>query len=652
MSAPNVAVSCAQLTWDEDGQPLSSVYGDVYFSKVSGLDETEHVFLNNNQLPERFAALAEGETFVIGETGFGTGLNFLCAWALFQRTAPANARLHFISTEKHPLTPADLHTALALWPSLKTYAQHLEAQYVAVHMGTQTLVLDDRITLTLLVGDVLQTLPRLTAQVDAWFLDGFAPAKNPEMWQPELFQQLARLSKPNATLATFTSAGFVRRGLIEAGFAMQRVPGFGRKREMLSGTRLKPLPEEAPAPWHAYPTKAKQRRALIIGSGLAGTSSAQALARRGWQVRVIDRHAAPAQAASGNPQGVLYLKLSAHHTPLSQWVISGFGFTRRQLPLLAADDWQACGVLQLARNAAEAKKQQALAEAFPAELLQCVTAEQASALAGVAVEQAGLWFPETGWVHPPALCRAALQYPNIDWLGDTEITALKRDGEQWQLWTGDTLVDQAEVVILANAHEVTRLLPDQPLPIKPIRGQISRLQAQTVTPKTVLCGDGYLAPPRQGELTLGASFNLHDLNLEPYESEQQANLALLDQLCPSLALTYRDAALPYHCDRVAYRCTSTDYLPLVGPLVDPERFASVYAPLSKDSRWRSQAPCPWLTGLYLNTAHGSRGLITAPLSGELLAAWIEHEALPLPSDLAYATLPVRYALRRLIRREQ
>ena len=198
----------AQLDWDDQGRPHSRVFNDVYFSDLSGLDETRYVFLEQNRLAERFAALAPGERLVIGETGFGTGLNFLCAWQLFEQHACAGARLHFISVEKYPLSHTDLQRALALWPSLEPFAAPLLTQYVAIHQGFQRLVLDaGRVTLTLLIGDVMEQLPQLDAQVDAWFLDGFAPAKNPDMWTAELFAELARLAAPGSTISTFTSTG-------------------------------------------------------------------------------------------------------------------------------------------------------------------------------------------------------------------------------------------------------------------------------------------------------------------------------------------------------------------------------------------------------------------------------------------------------------
>ena len=140
----------AQLDWDDQGRPYSRVFDDVYFSDQSGLDETRHVFIEQNRLAERFAALPEGGRLVIGETGFGTGLNFLCAWQVFDQHAATGARLHFVSVEKYPLSPDDLQRALALWPELKVFADQLLEQYVAIHQGFQRLTLDHgRITLTL-----------------------------------------------------------------------------------------------------------------------------------------------------------------------------------------------------------------------------------------------------------------------------------------------------------------------------------------------------------------------------------------------------------------------------------------------------------------------------------------------------------------------
>ena len=642
----------AQLDWNDQGQPLSRQFGDVYFSRDDGLGETRHVFLAGNDLPARFAALPAGARLVIGETGFGTGLNFLCAWQLFDQLAPADACLHFVSVEKYPLTAADLQRALALWPELAPWSGQLLEQYRAIHPGFQRLVLDGgRVVLTLLIGDALQMLPQLDARIDVWFLDGFAPDKNPQMWTPPLFQELARLSAPGASLATFTSKGTVRRDLIEAGFAMRRAPGYGKKWEILCG-RFEGHAPAAEKPWFARPPRPEARAALVIGAGLAGCATAASLAARGWQVTLLERHEAVAQEASGNPQGVLYLKLSAHGTALSQLVLAGFGHTRRLLQhLQQGHDWDACGVLQLAFDAPEAGRQAKLAEAFPADLLHSLSREQAEARAGVALPAGGLFYPDAGWVHPPALCRQLASHPRIRLLTHSEALELRRVNGHWQALDGERLLAEAPVAILAGAAEVRRFAAE--LPLKRIRGQISRLPqtARSAELACVVCAEGYVAPPRGGEHTLGASFDFHSQDCAPTAAEHAGNLELLREISADLAERLdTDRLDPAQLDgRAAFRCTSPDYLPIVGPLADPAAFAETYAVLGKDARQVPDSPCPWRDGLYVNSGHGSRGLITAPLCGELLAAWLNDEPLPLPRAVAEACHPNRFLLRKLIR---
>ncbi|MBD9589644.1 bifunctional tRNA (5-methylaminomethyl-2-thiouridine)(34)-methyltransferase MnmD/FAD-dependent 5-carboxymethylaminomethyl-2-thiouridine(34) oxidoreductase MnmC [Pseudomonas sp. PDM03] len=650
----------AQLDWDDQGLPRSRVFDDVYFSNLSGLDETRYVFLEQNALRERFAALPVGGKLVIGETGFGTGLNFLCAWQLFEQHAVAGARLHFVSVEKYPLSLPDLQRALALWPELKPFADQLLAQYVAIHQGFQRLILDHgRITLTLLIGDVLEQLPQLDAQIDAWFLDGFAPAKNPDMWTAELFVELARLAAPGSTISTFTSTGWVRRLLNAAGFKMKRTPGIGHKWEILRGVFLG-WPEEVTKPvmvkpWFARPAPLTgERRALVIGAGLAGCATAASLAARGWQVSLLERHGALAQEASGNPQGVLYLKLSAHGTALSQLIVSGFGHTRRLLEQLHRGlDWDDCGVLQLAFNAKEAERQAQLAAAFPEDLLHTLDQAQAEIRAGIALQSGGLFYPEGGWVHPPALCQWQAAHPNIQILTHREVLELRRAHGHWQALDGETVLADAPVVVLAGAAEIKRFTYSSELPLKRIRGQITRLPQTTESQAlgTVVCAEGYVAPARLGEHTLGASFDFNSDDLTPTAAEHAGNLQMLEEISVDLVARLGANALQPEAleGRAAFRCTSPDYLPIVGPLADGQAFADAYSALSKDARQTPDIPCPWLDGLYVNSGHGSRGLITAPLSGELLAAWLDDEPLPLPRAVAEACHPNRFALRRLIR---
>ncbi|WP_194791358.1 bifunctional tRNA (5-methylaminomethyl-2-thiouridine)(34)-methyltransferase MnmD/FAD-dependent 5-carboxymethylaminomethyl-2-thiouridine(34) oxidoreductase MnmC [Pseudomonas sp. UFMG81] len=645
----------AQVDWDDQGRPHSRQYDDVYFSREDGIDETVHVFIEQNHLRQRFAELAPHACLVIGETGFGTGMNFFCAWQLFSELAHPDARLHFVSVEKYPLTRDDLARAMQLWPAFAAFTGPLLEQYVAIHPGFQQFSLDGgRVTLTLMIGDALEQLPQLDARIDAWFLDGFAPAKNPDMWTPELFTQLARLSHPGTTLGTFTTTGWVRRSLVEAGFTMKKVPGLGKKWEVMHGV-FTGTPATGPAPWYARPAALPgPREALVIGAGLAGSATAASLAARGWQVTVLERHDGPAREASGNPQGVLYLKLSAHGTALSQMILAGFGYTRRWLERLQRGlDWDGCGVLQLAFDDKEHERQAKLASAFDSSLLHLLDRDQAEAIAGVALTAGGLFYPEGGWVHPPALCQAQLHHPRIRLLSHANVLELRKADGLWQAWDGERLLASAPLVVLAGAAEVRSFPACAGLPLKRIRGQITRLPATAASRalQTVVCAEGYVAPPREDEHTLGASFDFHNQDTTPTVAEHQGNLALLDEISTDLAQRLAVAELDAEQleGRAAFRCTSPDYLPIVGPLADEAAFNEAYAVLGKDARQVPGIDCPWLAGLYVNSGHGSRGLITAPLSGELIAAWVSGEPLPVARAVAEACHPNRFALRRLIR---
>ena len=434
----------SHVIW-QDGQPYSAEYGDIYFSSDSGLEETRHVFLQHNRLQPRWQALAAPH-FTIAETGFGTGLNFLCAWELWRKSAPKDACLHFISVERYPLTTAELQQALALWPQLAELSAALLQQYRMLTPGWHRLEFDQgRVCLTLIIGDAQECLPQIKAGVDAWFLDGFAPAKNPEMWQPALFVEMARLSKPGATFATFTSAGIVKRGLQQAGFEVQKTAGFGRKREMLCGefhaASTQPVLSTAKTAIvkaaGSLPdiTSAAAPNAIVIGGGIAGTSSAHALATRGWHVTLIERHAAVAQEASGNPLGVLYPRLAGQDIVLSRLAMHGYLHTLRLLQRLglAPEQYAQCGLLQTAYDARELVRCQAVAaRQLPDELVRFVDTDEASRLAGFALHHPALHFPAAGWVDPVAFCGALAAHPNIRLVPTTQALKLIRTGHAWR----------------------------------------------------------------------------------------------------------------------------------------------------------------------------------------------------------------------------
>ncbi|MGB0468468.1 MAG: bifunctional tRNA (5-methylaminomethyl-2-thiouridine)(34)-methyltransferase MnmD/FAD-dependent 5-carboxymethylaminomethyl-2-thiouridine(34) oxidoreductase MnmC [Pontibacterium sp.] len=645
----------AKVRWDKN-TPIATDFDDFYFHQGAGLDEARHVFLNGNQLESRFSDL-KAPSFTIAETGFGTGINFLATRQLWLDKAPENARLHFISIEKYPLSRDDLVTALSHWPALQTGSKQLLAQYPEPVSGFHRISLDNgRIQLTLILMDATEACSQLSARVDAWFLDGFTPSKNLAMWNINLYRQLARLSHPNATLSTFTIAGFVRRDLQAAGFEIKRVPGFGRKLEMISARyKGNNQPTTSDTPWFDLPWHTKNpASAVVIGAGIAGCSTAFALASRGIPVTLLERNADIAQEGSGNHQGALYAKLPVSHNTQGQLHLSGLLYSRHLLQQQDPNQtyWSDCGLLQLATNEKERLRQQALLEKteFDTAVVQGVSAAQASTIAGTQISQPGLFMPQGGWVSPVDFCRQLICHPLITLRLNCTVENLKQDTDEqhWQLQLQDKSYLNAETVILCSAAQARQFSQTAFLPVKPIRGQTS-LTPCTGTPlNTVVCADGYISPAFRGRFCFGATFDLHNLDLAIKHEDHRKNLNKLHSALPEVADQVEVSALE---GRVAYRCSTSDYLPIAGPVPDYETFIENYAKLRVDRKWKYTGIVPkHLKGLYTNIGHGSKGLITAPVCSEMIAAMITAEPQPVENFLLDAVNPARFIIKNLIRK--
>ncbi|MDY7117672.1 bifunctional tRNA (5-methylaminomethyl-2-thiouridine)(34)-methyltransferase MnmD/FAD-dependent 5-carboxymethylaminomethyl-2-thiouridine(34) oxidoreductase MnmC [Halomonas sp. SSL-5] len=659
---PLAALETARLDWRSDASgeaaPHSPAFDDVYFSRHDGRAETEHVFVAGNRLAERFREWREPRPFVVGETGFGTGLNMLCAWACFDAHAAPGARLHLVSTEKFPLGREDLARALAAWPDLAERGEPLVAQWPEPVAGVHRLWLDARVTLDLHLGDAAERLALLEGRVDAWFLDGFAPAKNLEMWRPELFAAMAARSRPGATLATFSCAGVVKRGLAAAGFSWRKAPGFGRKREMLVGEIASPPTDDRrrQTPWFTPPAARPPRHVAVIGAGIAGASAAAALARRGIAVTLIDRQG-PGSGGSGNAQGALYVKLAADTNLQSRTYLAGLLHSRRWLETLDPDRelWSPCGVLQLARSEKEqARQTRFLAHhALPEGVVQGVTADETTRLAGIAIDHGGLAYPQAGWVRPAALCARLAALPGIR-LRRAEVVAMTPDEQGWSLALADGECLSADQVVVANATLANRFTQTSRLPLQPVRGQVSRLALPEGAPKLerVICATGYVSPALDGKLTFGATFTPHATDTGLREADHAANLAELEATLPALVAALRDAGARLEpsqlTGRAAVRAASPDKSPYCGPLPDAEAWQDDFADLAKGATRIPETPGRHHAGLWISAAHGSRGLASAPLCAELLASRICDEPLPLEQPLVDHLHPGRRLIRDLI----
>ncbi|WP_374356672.1 FAD-dependent 5-carboxymethylaminomethyl-2-thiouridine(34) oxidoreductase MnmC, partial [Chitinimonas sp.] len=561
--------------------------------------------------------------FAICETGFGLGLSFLDSWAAWQADPQRSTRLHFVSCELHPFTRDDLrqlHARLfADQPTLLALSRELLASWPPLMAGSHRIELaGGQVVLTLLFGDAMDCLCNLAGKFDAFYLDGFAPAKNPDLWQLPLFKQLARLVADQASIASYTVAGEVRRALQAAGFVVEKRAGFAGKRHCLGGVfRGKRPPATVPA-----------RHAIVIGAGLAGAAISERLAQRGWQISLLERHAAPAQEASGNHAGAYRPVVALDDNLQARLARAAFLYGLRQFRQLPGLIWQACGAVQLARDADEqAKLQQIAAAPWPADYLQWLERDAASALAGKPLASGGLWFAQAGWVKPTSLVHALLAKAGkaISTQFGATVSALHHDGQHWQaLDDSGTVLASAPVLILANAADAMRFAPELGLSADE---RVVSLLAGAADPavRTVVCGGAYLTPAHDGLAALGSS---------PASPTALAdNLALLGNMLPQVKQA-TDTPMAW---RQCARPNSIDRLPLVGPLVDSSRWQPKYA--------GSLHLAPRRTGLFALTGFGARGLVWCNLLAELLASQICGEPLPLERDLVNALDPARFLAR-------
>jgi tRNA 5-methylaminomethyl-2-thiouridine biosynthesis bifunctional protein len=568
---PTAPSDGSPLVWREDGLPQSSLYGDVYFSSVDGLAETRAVFLAGCGLPERFA---EQRDIVVGELGFGSGLNIAALLDLWRRERPENGRLHIFSIEAHPLSRDEAARILAHWPELGEAAQVLLDHWPGKARGFHRVDLPGfDATLDLAVMDVVEALEAWDGAADAWFLDGFSPALNPAMWREEVLAAVANRSAPGARAATFTVAGAVRRGLEAAGFEIAKRPGFGRKRERLEAW-LPGRRETAPRP----------ETLAIIGGGIAGAALARAARAQGLKVTVIDDP--DGVAASGNPAALVTPALDAGGGPRAALYAQGFA---RAVTLYDAEP----GAV-IAR-----------------EVLQLPASERDQARFAKVAEQ-DLFEPETMVVRDGglAMTSALVIEPAIvttAWSGEAirrRVGCLERDGEGWRLLddAGD-LILRADRVALAGGAASGDLSGDgaAEIPLKPVRGQASWTQGATTTP---MAFGGYAVPTRSGVL-FGATHDRGETATDVRAEDHARNLETLAKGLPDLADRLKDQVFE---GRAAIRATTGDRMPLAGIRDD---------------------------GVLILTGLGSRGFCLAPLLAEHLVAEVLDLPSPLPRILSH-----------------
>jgi len=617
------AIQTADLEWQQiDGidVPVSKQFGDVYFSKDNGLLETRHVFLNGNDLPERLSNLQPFEYFSVGETGFGTGLNILALWQLWQQVRPNNhSHLHAISVEKFPLSKTDLIRALNVWPELKPIANQLIAQYPHPIAGCHRLSFpEERFSLDLWLGDAHDVFPSMakTSSVNAWFLDGFAPACNPDIWEEQVLNHIVRLSGVGTTFSSFSVAGVLKRGLTQHGISISRPRGYKHKREMLKAIWLPAEPEntsdavdtqsvlnqnQPDQVLHAF----KQRQIAIIGAGIAGLTSAWAFAERGHEVTLYDQ-SEPLAGGSGNPLALLNPKLCPIEQSPEHLMTLAWQHALQHYPKFQA--FRPIQVHQLALKKAEDLLD--LEQQYPADLLTAETAADSALI----TEYPSLNLTEAGAVSPHQLKDQILAHPLIQFV-QANITQIHPEHNELFNEQAQSL-GQFDHVIVCCARHTAAFFEQYPV-LKPIRGQVSWVEntTQPLTLNQAYSYGGYCMQLDAQQLILGASFYPNRDDSHVLLEDHVHNYELIHSVFPHYAQSLPDVTTWQ--GRASVRAQSLDYFPLLGKMSEQSEIYS-------------------FAGL------GSKGFLFAPLCSEILAAQILKEACPVPESLLQKLSPTRF----------
>lgn len=685
--APNTSnITPASINWRDD-TPHSEAFDDYYFSSENGIEETNYVFIQRNNLKQRWACSPDkpGSVFTIAETGFGTGLNFLCAWQLWQEQGFDQCRLHFVSVDKYPLQHSDLTKAYSKWPSLGGFYQELLEKYPPLVPGFHTIELaGGKVRLTLIFSDAAEAYQQVEGHVDAWFLDGFTPSRNPDMWSSALFDEIARLSGTKTTFATFTAAGIVRKGLTKVGFDVNKHPGLGPKREICYGDFIKEA--EPPThmmhhqkPWFSEPVYYKTPgTAAVIGGGIAGASIARNLANRGWLVQVFEKHPKTAQEGSGNPTGVTFTKLSQYDNPQNRFYQLAYLYSTPLLgkllnssTLIKGKDWDLNGVVRLAYSEKEKQEQVALVNSgrWPQDIAIPLSAKETTSLIGFPCETPALLLKQGGWLRPSDAVDTLLDHPNItltcnallNKLTPTTSGCLTSTSKQpsWQLCIqkkDSSLQLNSDIVILANSFGALTLEQTEHLPLRSVRGQVSYVPATEKSQKLkyALNYEGYTAPARNGLHCVGATFHPKAKHNTLDQKDQITNLNNLSTGLKSFATALNIDKQSNNINlkgRVGFRCQTPDYLPMLGPVPCLESFVEDYAPLRKGMLRDPMPLGEYHQGLYVSLAHGSRGITSAPYCAEILTNIIMGDVRATDKQVLEALHPARFLIRDIKRRK-
>lgn len=674
--------SSPELSFQQDGTPYSKQFNDIYFDSESGYQQSEQVFLYGNNVSNRLKQ-AKG-CFTIAETGFGTGLNFLLTLQVYQKLLleighEKCPRLKFISVEKFPLTKAQLVKSLQALPQLSFFADLLLAQYPKLKVASKhnedfTLqFFDNQVTLQIMVNDATVALSGINSPkkglVDAWYLDGFSPAKNPEMWSEALFEQIGRLSKAQASIATFTVAGFVKRQMQKVGFRTQKKTYIGNKEEMLTGVyQQNPKSNKG---YQLRSTITKPQHVSIIGGGIASACAALALTKKGIKVTLYCKDNSLAQGASSNAIGALYPLLHQQADDISLFYQQAFWRAKDVYNNVIEQGFhfphQWCGLLEVAYKESLIKRQKKFAElnTWTVNLIHSVDACKASELADIDLAFGGLFMPHAGWLSPQDAVKKIINMAKASGRLRVENNALVSEIQKiktgsstnshqknWRLITSKGEFD-AGVVVFCGGAELIGFDWVKQLPFSSVQGQVTSMKTNENIDKlsTVICHKGYLTPSHKNVHCIGATFNKDCTRTTAKPEEDKFNMDMLATCLPELSKEIKWTTEDITQSKSRLRCMTPDHMPMVGPMPDISKHIDTYSHLSKDKNWKYNKVAPVIDNLYVMMGFGARGLCSAPLAADILTADLCGTPYPVNNDMLFNLSPNRFIIRDIIRRK-
>ena len=678
-----MSIITADIEWRQ-GLPYCPLFQEFYISPSDEAGSHESEFLQKSDLKQVWQSLSQDcPSFTIGETGFGAGLNFLSCSDLWLDVAPENSVLEFFSSELFPINKVELAKILSQHTHSYSLSGELIENYPIPIDGIHSLeFFQGRIRLHLMFGDANEMFSSISQSanheqahynrhpVDLWLLDGFEPANNPAMWSPQLMATIASLSDKNTTALTASidnkEISTISRNLQSAGFLVQSTEVKGLQKSTLkalfvggNSQRFKLGDSSGANQWHldklVRPSSVRDQEVTIIGAGIAGCTAAVALTKRGFKVKILDRHTLAGQGGSGNSQAIVYPKLSPRDNVLPRINLRALMFASRYY----ASFWkrglgQQCGVISLPENPKIAEDFIQISQRFSdcEDFVQLLKNDQLCDHSGISLESSlGLFFPQLGWLPPAIICQQLLDDHKIP-LINTDIDHFKHQlsDNKWHLFnTSGKLVHSTDILVVATAYGCEKFEQTKALPVTQLRGQISKLPAgaKTKSLKTIICGDGYITPALNNYHSCGATYNKGIFSTELRAEDHEMNIAQMRHTDSGLDDALDNLNVTNMQGRANFRCTTKDYLPIVGAVPDFSSMIEDFGFLRRDARENSMIKGTYLPNLYINCGMGSRGLSYAPFTAELLASQISQQIPSLERELIQGMHPARFLIRDL-----